>query len=83
MEFLTSDWFMWVIVIVFIGSFLSIFEEFFDDFLNIFEEFFDSSFFSWSGIGYIIKKVFIFIISMIFLPFIIIFTPITEKKEQK
>lgn len=51
MEFLNSNLFMWIIVIfVFLGSFLTIFEDFFDD-----------SFFSWSDIGQIIKKVLFFI----------------------
>jgi cytochrome b561 len=72
MEFLTSEWFMWVVIVILIGSFISI----------IFDSFGTSDLGKYS-VWYSIKKIIGFFAAMLFIPIIILIGDTKTTKTEK
>jgi uncharacterized membrane protein YedE/YeeE len=73
MEFLGSEWFMWVVLFIIASSIFTIFYESFTDGQDL----------EWDVIRHYAKKVIGFILAMIFLPVVIVYGLLRESKVEK
>jgi hypothetical protein len=73
MDFLTSEWFTWVCIVIVTFSIISIFYESFTEGHDV----------DWNVLWHYTKKVIGFILTMVFLPAVIVYGIIHESKAEK